>query len=236
MVGRAAPSSLVAVGDGARRLRDRPARYLVRRVGVVAAVVATLQPYLVWHDLHGNREILDQLLGAALFCLALVAAAPLAAPRRPRSALVSGIAILSNTRLVLLPLVLAAYLLWRGGGLGGRASPCRCSPVVALAPWVVRNKVEVGCFAITTDARALWKANNLDTYDDARATGIWIDDVPDIPERAPARPTEWYTAEEAGGTTRTTAQDRLDECAPAGATTSTSSSSSGSTIPARRRS
>src|SRR5262249_36538364 len=28
---------------------------------LVAAVIATLQPYLVWHDVHLNREIVDQL-------------------------------------------------------------------------------------------------------------------------------------------------------------------------------
>ena len=44
----------------------------------------------------------------------------------------------------------------------------------------VRNKVQVGCFAITTDARALWKANNENTYD-VLARGGWIDDVPELP-------------------------------------------------------
>ena len=36
---------------------------------------------------------------------------------------------------------------------------------VALVPWLVRNEANVGCFTLTTDSRALWKANNLDTYD-----------------------------------------------------------------------
>src|SRR5262249_62159501 len=49
-------------------------RFLSARIGVIAACLATLQPYLVWHDLHGNREILDQLVGAALFGLTLLAA------------------------------------------------------------------------------------------------------------------------------------------------------------------
>ena len=40
-------------------------RELSNRAGLIAAVVATLQPYLVWHDMHGNREILDQLLGGS---------------------------------------------------------------------------------------------------------------------------------------------------------------------------
>src|SRR5579864_1170071 len=46
-------------------------RFLSARIGLMAAVIATLQPYLVWHDVHGNREILDQLIGAAMFGLAL---------------------------------------------------------------------------------------------------------------------------------------------------------------------
>ena len=74
-----------------------------------------------------------------------------------------GLAILSNARLVLLPLVLAGFLLWRRAGWAA-AVAVPVVAVVAMAPWVVRNKVEVGCFAITTDGRALWKANNLDTY------------------------------------------------------------------------
>jgi hypothetical protein len=45
---------------------------------------------------------------------------------------------------------------------------------------VARNKVSVGCYAITTDTRALWKANNPATYD-ILAAGNWIDDVPNIP-------------------------------------------------------
>jgi hypothetical protein len=55
---------------------------------------------------------------------------------------------------------------------------------VAVAPGVVRNKVEVGCFALTTDSRALWKANNPATYD-VLARGGWIDDVPELPGAPP---------------------------------------------------
>jgi 4-amino-4-deoxy-L-arabinose transferase-like glycosyltransferase len=167
-------------------------RFLSPRIGLLAALIATLQPYLVWHDVHGNREILDQLLGVAMFGLALAA-------RSPRVGallgVVSGIAILSNTRLLVLPLAFAAYLLWRRTGWVTAA----VVPVVAalvLVPWVVRNKVEVGCFAITTDARALWKANNAATYETLRA-GLWIDNVPDIPERR-VDPNRWLTPQQAG--------------------------------------
>ena len=51
---------------------------------------------------------------------------------------------------------------------------------VAVTPWAVRNRVQLGCFALTTDGRALWKANNLQTYD-LLAAGKWIDDVKDPP-------------------------------------------------------
>ena len=47
---------------------------LSRAAGTFAAVVATLNPYLVWHDVHLNREILDQLLAAAAVLLTLIAA------------------------------------------------------------------------------------------------------------------------------------------------------------------
>jgi hypothetical protein len=169
-------------------------RYVSPFAGLAAALISTLQPYLIWHDLHGNREILDQLLGAAMFGLALAARTVLLGASL---GFVSGVAILSNSRLVLLPLVLAGYLLWRRAGWAA-ALAVPVLAVVALAPWLVRNRVEVGCFAITTDARALWKANNLGTYDTLRRGG-WIDDVPDIPQRRLSpRPFRWYTPQEAG--------------------------------------
>ncbi|HUY72599.1 MAG TPA: glycosyltransferase family 39 protein [Gaiellaceae bacterium] len=173
-------------------------RFLSARIGLLAAVIATLQPYLVWHDLHGNREILDQLLGAGLFGLALLAVAHRSVRIGAALGVVSGLAILSNARLLVLPLVLGAFLLWRGVGWAAVA----IVPVIAavlLAPWVIRNKVDVGCFSITTDARSLWKANNPNTYS-TLAKGLWLDQVPDIPQRdfLPP-PTKWITPEEAGG-------------------------------------
>jgi 4-amino-4-deoxy-L-arabinose transferase-like glycosyltransferase len=185
-------------------------RHLSQKAALLAAVVATLQPYIVWHDVHGNREILDQLLGAAMFGLALVARTPL---QGAALGLVTGVAILSNSRLVLLPILLAVYLLWRRvGWIAALAVPVLAA--VALAPWVVRNKVQVGCFAITTDARALWKANNLGTHDTLRRGG-WIDDVPDIPQRRPhPRPGPWYTPYETGTYyTKHGVKIHLDECA-----------------------
>jgi 4-amino-4-deoxy-L-arabinose transferase-like glycosyltransferase len=169
-------------------------RHLSARAGLIAAVISTLQPYLVWHDVHGNREILDQLLGAAMFGLALATPTLLTGAAL---GLVTGVAILSNSRLIVFPLVLATYLLWRRAGwLAAAAVPVLAA--VALAPWVIRNKVEVGCFSLTTDARALWKANNLGTYNTLRHGG-WIDDVPDIPQRLPhPQPGPWYTPQEAG--------------------------------------
>ena len=184
------------------------------RVGIVAAVLASLHPYLVWHDVHVNREILDTWLAAAIVLVTLVAAERLVLFQHKRSSsdeavpiggelvlkahkvfvrrawlwgaglgVLLGLAILGNSRLVLLPLVVLGYLAWRVRawrtivvlGAAGAAGI-----VLVLAPWVVRNELSVGCYAITTDTRALWKANNPATYD-LLADGKWIDDVPNIP-------------------------------------------------------
>jgi len=37
-------------------------RFLSARAGLIAALISTLHPYLVWHDVHVNREILDAVL------------------------------------------------------------------------------------------------------------------------------------------------------------------------------
>jgi 4-amino-4-deoxy-L-arabinose transferase-like glycosyltransferase len=159
-------------------------RVTTQWAAIVAAAIATLQPYLVWHDVHLNREILDQLLGAAMVLLALVAVTRRTVWPAVALGAVCGLAILSNTRLALLPLLLAAYLLW--GKAGWIASlALLAAAALVVTPWVARNRVQVGCFAITTDARALWKANNLQTYD-LLANGRWIDDV----ERLPGAP-DW---------------------------------------------
>ena len=181
-------------------------RYLSPRAGLIAALVATLHPYLIWHDVHVNREILDQLLGAAAFGLTLL----LVEKRRwwlgAALGVVLGLALLGNTRLTALPLFLAVYLLWnRAGVVPVVVTLLLC--VVTVAPWVVRNKVQVGCFTITTDARALWKANNVNTYD-TLARGGWIDDVPPLPG-AP-RLTPEFTRDIYRQTGR---KIRLDECA-----------------------
>jgi 4-amino-4-deoxy-L-arabinose transferase-like glycosyltransferase len=164
-------------------------RFISRRAGLFASIVATLSPYLVWHDIHANREILDQLVGAAMFLLALLAGSRRSLLLAGALGVVSGVAVLSNSRLLLLPLALAAYLLWRQPTAPKMiALLVPALAAVALVPWVVRNKVEVGCFSITTDARALWKANNLNTYR-ALADGGWIDDVPE-PPNPPLTPTQ----------------------------------------------
>ncbi len=177
------------------------------RTGVLAALVATLHPYLVWHDIHVNREILDGLLAAAIVLLALLAYERRSLPPALGLGAVTGLAILSNARLLLLPLVLAPYVAWRVRP-AGRAIAAAALVVVGAAlvtaPWVVRNKVVIGCATITTDTRALWKANNPATYD-VLAGGGWIDDVPDLPDVPP-----W--PEKAAGISVAAAK-AVDECA-----------------------
>ena len=167
------------------------------RIGVTTAAIATLNPYLAWHDMHVNREICDQVCAAALVLLTLVVAER---PSRKLAALlglVTGISILGNTRLVGVPILCAAYLVWRLPRT--RAAAAIAALVVggagaAVLPWLIRNEVSVGCFTLTTDGRALWKANNTQAYG-LLASGQWIDNVsPSSPRPAP--PNQW-TPEEA---------------------------------------
>jgi 4-amino-4-deoxy-L-arabinose transferase-like glycosyltransferase len=179
------------------------------RTGVLAALVATLHPYVVWHDVHVNREILDGLLAACIVLFAMLAYERRSLVYALATGAVAGLAILSNARLLLLPLVLAFFV-------AERFRPTRSALVAivlvvagmaaVLAPWVVRNEVVIGCPTITTDTRALWKANNPATYD-VLARGGWIDDVPDPPGVPP-----W--PEKAAGIS-VAAEKAVDECAQA---------------------
>src|ERR671926_594129 len=158
-------------------------RWISALAGLLGALAATLHPYLVWHDVHMNREILDELLAAAIVLLTLLALDR----RSPAFALalgaVLGLAILGNVRLVLLPLVVAVFLLATCRPAVVLAALLACA--VAVAPWVVRNRVSVGCTTLTTDGRALWKANNPNTLRTLEH-GKWIDDVPPIPGTPPS--------------------------------------------------
>jgi hypothetical protein len=179
-------------------------------VALGAALLATLHPYLVWHDVHLNREILDQVLAAATVLLALCAA------ERGRSlwwpvllGATLGLAILGNARLLLLPLVVGVWLAIQLG-LAHRALASflvlLAATTLVLTPWVARNVRSVGCLAITTDSRALWKANNLNTYD-VLARGGWIDDVPPLPGAPPS-------PQDAGAVYQRTGRIiEVDECA-----------------------
>jgi 4-amino-4-deoxy-L-arabinose transferase-like glycosyltransferase len=175
------------------------AHLLSRRAGLVAAAIATLNPYLVWHDVHVNREIVDQLVAAALVLLTLLV---VERPSRWRAILlgvVSGVSMLGNTRLVFLPILCAVYLAWRLPRTRATALVAAlvlAGAAVAVMPWLVRNEVSVGCFTLTTDGRAMWKANNTRTYH-LLSSGRWIDNIGRNPPRPPAPGR--LTPEEANG-------------------------------------
>ena len=179
------------------------------RIGVVAALVTTLHPYLVWHDVHVNREIVDGVLLAALALLVLLAHDRRSTWLAVAAGAVAGLAILSNARLLLLPLAVAPFAAWRVRP-GRRAVAAGLLVLVAsaavVAPWVARNRSVIGCATITTDTRALWKANNPATYD-VLARGGWIDDVPELPGVPP-----WP---EKAAAISVEAAKAVDECAQA---------------------
>lgn len=170
-------------------------RLVSPRAGLAAAIITTLHPYLVWHDVHMNREILDHALAVGLVLATLVAADRGTIAWGAVAGAVAGVAILGNVRLVLVPLVLAAFVLARSRVLPALAVVA--ASAVVVAPWVVRNELSVGCVALTTDSRALWKANNEHTLETLRS-GRWIDDVPRIPGTPPTPQEAWGFYEATG--------------------------------------
>ena len=177
-------------------------------VGLVAALIATLHPYVIWHDVHLNREVLDGLVLAVLALCALAAYERRSLPLSALTGLVAGFAILGNARLVLLPLAIAAYVAWRITPASRTVTAVALvvgMAALVVAPWVARNEARVGCYAITTDSRALWKANNPNTRD-VLDDGGWIDDVPELPGAPP-----W--PELAADLTLAGTPTRVDECA-----------------------
>ena len=155
-------------------------RHLSATAGLIAGVIVAVHPYSLWHDVHVNREILDGLLAALIFLFSLELLERRTAKLAVALGITFGVSILGNVRLTALPIVVGGLLLfyWRPSGraailLGTVAVAC----VVVLAPWVVRNRVQVGCFALTTDSRALWEANNPRTLAVLRRNS-WIDNVP----------------------------------------------------------
>ena len=163
------------------------ARIASRGIGVLAAVISTVHPYLVWHDVHINREVLDGLLAAALTLAVLVASERRTLRYVAAAGAIAGLAVLANSRLALLPLALAVFVAWDVRPLRRAALAVTVllgMAALVVSPWVIRNKNAVGCATLTTDARALWKANNAATYD-ILAAGKWIDQVPELPGAPP---------------------------------------------------
>jgi hypothetical protein len=158
-------------------LVHRIARRVAARVATAVAILATLNPYLIWHDIHVNREILDQAVLAGLV-LAILVVVDRPSPRLTVGiGVLTGVAILGNTRLTALPLLVAAFLAWRAPWRPfASAAIVIVVAVLCVLPWVARNEVSIGCATLTTDGRALWKANNVNTYS-TLSHGKWIDDV-----------------------------------------------------------
>jgi 4-amino-4-deoxy-L-arabinose transferase-like glycosyltransferase len=162
-------------------------RFLSRELALVGAVIATVNPYLIWHDMHVNREIVDQLCSAGLVLLTLLVAERPTLLRGALLGVVTGLAMLGNTRLVFVPLVCVVYLacrLPRARATALAAGLVLAGAAVTVAPWLIRNDVNVGCLTMTTDGRAMWKANNTLTYD-LLSHGRWIDNVPADSPRPP---------------------------------------------------
>ncbi len=184
-------------------------RWISPLAGTIGALLTTLHPYVIWHDVHVNREILDGLLAVAIMYLTLALTERRSAALAIAFGAVLGIAILGNVRLAALPFVLLAFLVvqWKFDRRAfGLAALTLVACAAVLAPWVVRNHETVGCFALTTDSRGMWEANSPRTLETLR-DGLWIDNVPLPPSFPPS-------AQDAGREYRRHGQVvRVDECA-----------------------
>ena len=67
-------------------------RVLGPRWGLLGAALATINPYLIWHDMHVNREIVDQVCAAALVLLTLMVA------ERPSKKLAALLGVVTGSR------------------------------------------------------------------------------------------------------------------------------------------
>ena len=201
----------LAAATALARLRDRRARRPRARVGVVAALLSTLHPYLVWHDVHINREILDGSLAAAL-----VLAVARRAERRDRAVaavalgVVAGLAILGNAGSSLLPLVLAAYLVaWDSGararGARRPSRPRRGAAVVAARGSCATRSPSAAPRSRPTPARSGRRTTSRPTR--SSRTGDWIDQVPELPGAPP------WPEVAADLTARRASRSHVDECA-----------------------
>ena len=115
-------------------------------VGLVAAIVTTLHPYVIWHDVHLNREVLDGLVLAVLALCALAAYENRSLPLSAATGAVAGVAILGNARLALLPIALAVYVAWRIVPVSRTVTAMALVVGVAalvVAPWGARNTIQV---------------------------------------------------------------------------------------------
>ena len=146
-------------------------------VGLVAALITTLHPYVVWHDVHLNRELLDGFVLTVLTLCALAAYERRSLPLAAATGVAAGLAILGNARIVLLPLVVGIYVAWRmrlGQALTAVALVVGAA-ALDVTPWVVRNEVQVGCYAITKAGSIVRRASRavpLPLPSDSRGNGL----------------------------------------------------------------
>ena len=147
----------LAIVDRAARLRDRPprarpARRSRRRRDRDAEPVPRLA--------RRARQPRDRRPGLRRGARAADARRRRARPTKRLAFLlgvVTGLAMLGNTRLVFIPVLVRGYLVWRLPRTRATAliaALVLAGAAVAVAPWLVRNKANVGCWALTTDGRA----------------------------------------------------------------------------------
>jgi 4-amino-4-deoxy-L-arabinose transferase-like glycosyltransferase len=160
--------AIVLIGLLARRVGGE-------RAGVAAALVAAIYPVFIGADTSLLSETLYGVLVAGVLLVALQvrdgggtkAAAAL-------GALIALAALTRSEALLLLPLVALPVAMWSRPGRWARGAACAGACLVLLAPWAIRNLIELDRpVLISTNDGTLLAGANCDRTYHGRDLGFW---------------------------------------------------------------
>ena len=159
------------------------------RVGLVAALLVGIYPYLVYHDVHVNRTVvITFLLAAAILLILKVGERPTRWNILLAGVLIAADALAQPTILAAFPFI-ALWLLVRYDCRFWAALKVSAGIIaattLALSPWMVRNYLvhHTTVLVSTEVGRNFWKQHN-DYTEQLIRQNLWIDNVPE-PDDAP---------------------------------------------------
>ena len=140
-----------------------------QRVAVLAGLLTAAYPYYVFHDTSLQETVLATTLGAGGVLAAVTASRRRSLGWTGAAGLLPGLAILSRTTILLGALIIGPWLAFYGTRsiplVAQRLSVFVLGLALVVAPWVIRNQVELGTPVLTSDTGyQLWVGNNEHTF------------------------------------------------------------------------